>query len=213
LSGSDNGNGTLSLSADYEYLDAQQCWLDFENFVTIANNWGTGRIGQYKRQVVGFVDEVLARWDVSASYPNATIDSARVLMYSDAQGVNLSNATSNIYEQNQTSAENWTNGVNGPPLFDDFGIYTSWGTTLDSTTVQTSGVSYEFSDPSNNIKNLVQSWIDGTKSENDGVIIDANYQTISYYNDIFSIKLGIKILSSNKIIVPFLILNYLNQSL
>lgn len=213
LTGVNNLDGTMSLSAEYEYLDAQQCWLDYENFVVNAKAWNTGIIGQWKRQVVGYVDEILARWDVSSYSTSANnIESTRILMYCDGQGTNASSATSNIYEQNQTISSLWSNGEIGPPLYDDFGIYESWDTTLDSTTVQTSGVTYEFTDSSGNIKNLVKEWINETKDQSDGVIIDADYGAISYYNDIFSIKLGIKLSAqSNNTFVPFFIINYLNQ--
>lgn len=193
----DTPDGTMSLSAEHEYIDAQQCWLEYDSFAPVAHTWNTGRKGRWKRQpAIGFVDEILARWDLS-NYSGELLNSVRLLSYSDAQGAQPASATSTVYEQDKKIAANWANGTAGPPIFDDFAVSTAWATVLDTLSVQDSGKVYEYLDSSNNIRDLIQDMIDGVKDQDDGLIIDADFQAATYYLDVFNIKLGIKLADSN----------------
>lgn len=185
-------DGTMTLSAEYTYLDAQQCWLEYDNFTVVPHTWATGRKGRWKRQPgLGFVDEILARWSLSA-YAGCTLDSVRLLSYCDTQGTQTGSATSTVYEQDKKIASNWANGVPGPPQFDDFDVSTAWATSLDTLSVQDGSQVYEYTDGSGNIRALAQAWIDTTKDEDDGLIIDADFQALGWYLDVFNVKLGIK---------------------
>lgn len=192
LLGTDNGDGTLSLSAEYTYIDSEHCWLDYDNFTVNANAWNTGRIGEWKRQPgLGYVDEVLARWDMS-SYSGQTLNGVRLLTYTTTQGSQTGSATSTVYEQDKKTASNWANGVPGPPRFDDFDVSTAWATSLDTLSMQDGNQVYEHTDASMNICSLAQDWIDSVKDDDDGLIIDLDFGALSWYLDVFNVKLGIK---------------------
>jgi len=207
LIGSDNGDGTLDLSAEYTYLDAQQTWLEYYNYINAPHDWGCAQTGEFKRQAgVGYTDEAFARWDLS-EFASKTVDSVRLITFAESEGAQVASAISNVYEQNKTSLV----GVVDPPLFDDFPLF-PWDTILSTLNVQNIGT-YEYLDGSSLMKNLVQAWIDGTKDAEDGVVIDANFGAIGYYLYLCGIRLGVKVVGgTSKVIIPFHILNYLNQS-
>lgn len=180
-------DGTMTLSAEYTYLDAQQCRLGKSGGTVTDYDWGTGRIGEYIRPVGGTnaSSETLARFDLS---PYSGALRTRLLAYSDGVGTQAASDLSKVYQQNKTAPASWANGAAGPPSFDDFAD-TAWDTEVGVAVVQDEG-SYDYTLTA--LDGLVSNWAAGNIDQDNGVVIDANYAASGEYNDIFSIKLGVK---------------------
>ena len=184
-------DGTMVLSDEYVFLDAQMCWLEYVNFAVGVNPWQTGQVGDWRRQsTLGYVDETLLRWD-TAQFDGEVVSDAYILAFSDAIGSQTNTATSRIYEQDKTASTAWNNGTDGPPEFDDFDTTTMWATQLSSLTMQAAGV-YRYE----GLADTVNDWINETLAEADGLIIDADYKALDWENELFNVKIAVKIITA-----------------
>jgi len=191
LIGSDNGNGTLDLSAEFTAYDAQQVWLNLASGSATQEDWGSGRSGRQQRGDSAVDnDETFNRYDIS-SLSGETVGDVRVLVYA-GDGTEIQNLT--LYNQNKTDLE----GVASAPKY-DFAPSTAWDTNLGSSVGVDANESTELTLTGTTLKTIIQGILNGSTSQDQGFVLDGS-ETATYL-DVFSVKLLIK-LSSGVIILP-----------
>jgi len=143
-----------------------------------SSNASSPYLGMYLRGN-GYVYELLCDFDVS-SLAGATITSAslRFTVTDSASGTEAQ--TVYLMEQNKTDPDSWSS----PPVYDDFGNFPGtheyWDTELSNVGSVLSNQEYTINDTSNNIVNLIQSWVDNTEN-NWGVVLTRTDNSTSRY--------------------------------
>jgi len=136
-----------------------------------------------------YVYETLCKFDVS-SLAGKTIDSAYLQFTVTGYGSGTVPNNVAAMEQNKTNPTGWST----PPVYDDFGNYpgthTDWDTLLNSVSGVRDIGTYTIVDSGDNIKNLVQSWIDNT-ADNWGLVLQRNDSTITRYLVLGTVKIFI----------------------
>lgn len=130
-------------------------------------------LGRYQRHNSLWCSEVLCNFDMTGIF--GTITNAALKFTVGGYNTGTGFVDVDLKEQNKTAPESWSN----PPQYDDF-AYTAWDTELSDVPLIRDAGEYIISDTADNIKNLVQNWIN-TPSSNWGMILGRNDLYFSYY--------------------------------
>lgn len=143
-----------------------------------TTNAASSYLGMYFRSN-GYVYELLLDFDVS-SLAGATITSASLRFTVTGAAGGTTSQTVYLMEQNKTAPGSWSS----PPVYDDFGNFPGtheyWDTELSNVGSVLSNQEYTINDSSDNIKDLVQSWIDDD-NDNWGMVLTRNDNSTSRY--------------------------------
>lgn len=148
-----------------------------------------GWIGYNKRAAANNdTRETFVEFDVRGSIPiGSNIVSAQVEFDVDGTGTAPSTwTTSQLIQQDKTAYTVW-DGAGRQPWFDDF-AQTVWATIIDNTLIKTLSSTYAFT-PNVAIKDLVQDWLDDVIDYRNGVVIDADPGSKTYWWHVSAVRL------------------------
>ena len=158
----------------------------WNNNYTGTTNVTPPRAGMYFRSN-GYIYEVLCAFNLTA-HSGKTVSSAQIKFTVSGSGVGTVAQTVYAMEQNKTNPTSWSS----PPIYNNFGnfpgTHTYWDTQLSSVSNVLSNGEYTINDTSDNIKDLVQSWIDNS-ADNWGIVLTRNDGTTLRYVVISAVKL------------------------
>jgi hypothetical protein len=157
----------------------------WNNNCTGSSNVTPPRAGMFFRSN-GYVYETLCEFDLTAY--SGTVLSAQIKFTVSDRGTGTVAQIVYAMEQNKTNPTSWSS----PPIYNDFGnfpgTHTYWDTELSNVSNVVSDGEYTINDTGDNIKDLVQSWINDSDN-NWGFVLTRNDNATTRWVEISAVKL------------------------
>lgn len=168
--------------------------LTYDNYIAYNPSGWTpdGYIGWWKRQSgIGYILECFSEFDiVAAGLSGVDVTSAYIEYDVDSTGTPPSSSKqSRLINQDKKSYSVWYSNSRQPWFDDFFGVgIEEWDTIIDTISVQAKNTTYQFS-ANAAMRALVQDWVDGTIDWRNGIIIDGDFTSVSWWMHVTAVRL------------------------